>query len=52
MLRIWTFSVLESSMKLFIPAVKYGSETMLSKEKERSRIRVMQMDNLMRFARY
>ena len=31
---------------LFVPVLMYGSETMLWKEKERSRIRAMQMDNL------
>ena len=31
---------------LLVPVVKYGSETMLWKEKERSRIRAVQMDNL------
>ena len=31
---------------LFVPVLMYGSETMLWKEKERSRIRAVQMDNL------
>ena len=31
---------------LFVPVLTYGSETMLWKEKERSRIRAVQMDNL------
>ena len=32
--------------KLFVPVLTYGSEKMLWKEKERSRIRAVQMDNL------
>ena len=31
---------------LLVPVLTYGSETMLWKEKERSRIRVVQRDNL------
>ena len=31
---------------LLVPLLMYGSETMLRKEKERSRIRTIQMDNL------
>ena len=31
---------------LLVPVLMYGSETMLWKEKERSRIRTVQMDNL------
>ena len=31
---------------LLVPILVYGRETMLWKEKERSRIRVVQMDNL------
>ena len=31
---------------LLVPFLMYGSETMLWKEKKRSRIRAMQMDNL------
>ena len=31
---------------LLVPAFMYGSETMLWKEKERSRIRTVQTDNL------
>ena len=31
---------------LFVPVLMYGSETMLRKEKERFRIRAVQMDNL------
>ena len=32
--------------KLLVPVLIYGSETMLWKEKERSRSRAVQMDNL------
>ena len=31
---------------LLVPVFTYGSETMLQKEKERSRFRAVQMDNL------
>ena len=31
---------------MLVPVLMYGSETMLWKEKERSRIRAVQMDNL------
>ena len=31
---------------LVVPVLMYGSETMMWKEEERSRIRTMQMDNL------
>ena len=31
---------------LLVPVLTYGNETMLWKEKERSRIRAVQMDNL------
>ena len=31
---------------LFVPVLMYGSETMLWREKERSRVRVVRMDNL------
>ena len=31
---------------LLVPILKYGSETMIWREKERSRIRAVQMDNL------
>ena len=31
---------------LLVPVLMYGSETMLWKEKERSRVRAVQMDNL------
>ena len=34
---------------LLVPVLTYGSETMLWKEKERSRIRVVQMENLRGF---
>ena len=34
---------------LLVPVLMYGSESMLGKEKERSRIRAVQMDNLRRF---
>ena len=36
---------------LLVPILMYGSETMLWKEKERSRIRAVQIDNL-KIARY
>ena len=49
MLGICSLSVLESYMKhcLYI-LIMYGSETMLWKEKEISRIRAVQIDNLKR----
>ena len=31
---------------LLVPVITYGSETMIWREKEKSRIRAMQMDNL------
>ena len=31
---------------LLVPVLMYGSETMLWREKERSRVRAVQMDNL------
>ena len=34
---------------LLVPVLMYGSETMLWKEKERSKIRAVQMDNLRGF---
>ena len=34
-----------------VPVLMYGSETVM-KEKERSKVRTIQMDNLKRFARY
>ena len=38
---------------LLVPVLIYGNETMLGKEKERSRIRALQMENLREiFARY
>ena len=39
-------SMLESCEILLVPVLMYGSETMLQKEKDRSRIRAIQMDNL------
>ena len=33
---------------LLVPVLMYGSKTMLWKEKERSKVRVVQMDNLRR----
>ena len=39
-----SLSVLVLHETLLIPALMYGSETMLWKEKERSRIRAVQMD--------
>ena len=46
MLRICSLSVLALRETLLVPILIYGSETMLWKEKERSRIRAVQMDNL------
>ena len=37
---------------LLVPVLMYGSETMLWKEKERSRVRAVQMDNLREIAGY
>ena len=37
---------------LLVPVLIYGSETMLWKEKERSRIGAVQMDNLKKIAGY
>ena len=45
MLGICSFSMVETCMKLLVPVLMYGSEMMLWKEKERSRIRDVQMDN-------
>ena len=45
MLGICSLGVLESCVKN-VPVLMYGSETMLWKEKERSRIRAVQMQNL------
>ena len=33
-------------MSLLVPVLTYGSETMIWKEKERSRIKAVQMENL------
>ena len=46
MLGICSLGVLVLHKTLLVPIVKYGSETMLWKEKKRSRIRAVQMDNL------
>ena len=37
---------------LIMPVLLYGSETMIWREKKRSRIRAVQMDNLKRFVGY
>ena len=46
MLEICRLNVLVLHEMLLVPILMYGSETMLWKEKERSRIRGVQMDNL------
>ena len=46
MLGICSLSVLVLYETLLVPVLMYGSETMLWKEKEKSRIRSVQMDNL------
>ena len=46
MLGICRFSVLVLHETLLVPVLLYGSEAMLGKEKKRSRIRAVQMDNL------
>ena len=46
MLWICSLSVLILHKILLVPVLKYGSETILRKEKERSKIRAVQMDNL------
>ena len=46
MLGICSLSVLFLYETLFVPVLLNGSETMLWKEKEISRIRAVQMDNL------
>ena len=46
MLGICSLSVLVLHEILLVPVLTYGNETMLWKEKEISRIRVLQMDNL------
>ena len=48
MLGICSLSVLVLHETSLVLVLMYGSEIMLWKEKERSRIRVMQMDNLRR----
>ena len=46
MLQICSLSVLVLHETLLVPLLTYGSETTLWKEKERSRVRVVQMDSL------
>ena len=46
MLRICSLSVLESNCILLVLVFMYGSETVLWKEKEISRVRAVEMDNL------
>ena len=46
MLGICSLSVLVLHETLLVPVLIYGSETMLWKEKERSIIRAVQIDNL------
>ena len=46
MLGISSFSVLVLHETLHVPLLMYGSETMLWREKKRSRVRAVQMDNL------
>ena len=46
MLGICRLSVLVLHETLLVPVLIYGSETMLWKEKERSKVRAIQMDNL------
>ena len=46
MLGIFSLSVLVLHEILLVPVLMYGNETMLSKVKERSRIRAVEMDNL------
>ena len=48
MLGICSLSVLALHETLLVPVLMYDSETTLWKEKERSRIRAIQMDNLKR----
>ena len=45
MLGICSLSILVFHETLFLLVLMYGSETMLWKEKERSRIRAVQMNN-------
>ena len=46
MVGICSFSVLVLHETLLVPVLMYGSETMLWREKERSGVRAIQMDNL------
>ena len=46
MLEIYSLSVIVLHETLLVPVLMYSSEPPLWKEKERSRIRVAQMDNL------
>ena len=46
MLGVCSLSVLVLHETLLVPVLKYGSETMLWKKEDRSRIRTVQMDNL------
>ena len=46
MLGICSLSVLVLHKTLLVPVIMYGSETVLWKEKERSRVGAVQMDNL------
>ena len=46
MLEICSLSVLVLHETLLVPVLMYSSETMLRKEKERSKIRAIRMDNL------
>ena len=45
-LGICNLSVLVLHEILLVPFLMYGSETMIWREKERSRVRAVQMDNL------
>ena len=49
MLGICSLIVLVLHERFLVPVFTYGSETMVWKEKERSRIRSVQMDNLRGF---
>ena len=46
MVGICSLSVLVLHETLLMPVLMYGNETMLWKEKERSRVRAIQMDKL------
>ena len=48
MLGICSLSMLVLNETLLVPVFMYGNETMLWREKERSRVRAVQMDNLRR----